>query len=174
MMIKFVYMSITIILLIGCSSKEENIFRNNYKKNVMYNHALQKTETMQFYNLENNITKLLITATYHNQKSISKENIGDEVFIFGLSMDDGEKNDFTVKNFSLLLNHKKVKSIKILKEGDTLLKDIAFASTWTKFYIVRFPYTSSKSLKLEIHSERYGRATASFGKVAKYILHKAY
>jgi len=173
-MIKFVYMSITIFLLIGCSSKEENIFRKNYKKNVMYNHALQKTEKMQFYDLDNNITKLLITATYKNSKSISKENIDDEFFIFGISIDDVEDNDFSLKDFSLLLNHKKVKSIKLLEEGDSLLKNISFASSWTKFYMVRFPHTSSKSLNLELNSKFYGKATASFAKVAKYILHKSY
>jgi len=171
-MIKYVYVSILIVLLLGCSSKEENIFRKNYKKNIAYNHALQKTEKIQFYDTENNRTKLLITATYLSQKKMTKKNIHDEIFIFGVSLEDTQENHFNLKNFSLLLNNKNVKNIKILKEEDLLLKHISFSSTWTKFYMVHFPYISSKSLNLKITSPQYSTGTASFAKGAKYTLHK--
>jgi len=62
------------------------------------------------------------------------------------------------------------KSIKLLKEGDPLLKDISFKSEWSKFYLVTFPHTKKRSFKLIFESDFYGRGELKFAKVSKFVL----
>jgi len=64
------------------------------------------------------------------------------------------------------------KSIKQLKIGDPLLKDISFKSEWSKFYLVTFPHTKKKSFKLVFESYFYGNGELNFAKVSKFVLTK--
>ena len=53
-------------------------------------------------------------------------------------------SNFTKEGFSLLLNGKNVKSIKVLEKSSPELKDISFVSEWSTFYLVHFPHTAQK------------------------------
>jgi len=64
------------------------------------------------------------------------------------------------------------KSIKPLKTGDPLLKDISFKSEWSKFYLVTFPHTKKRSFKLVFESYFYGKGELNFAKVSKFVLTK--
>ena len=62
------------------------------------------------------------------------------------------------------------KSIKELKAGDPLLKDISFKSEWSKFYLVTFPHTKKRNFKLVFESYFYGNGELNFAKVSKFVL----
>ncbi len=64
------------------------------------------------------------------------------------------------------------KSVKQLKIGDPLLKDISFKSEWSKFYLVTFPHTKKRSFKLVFESNFYGKGELNFAKVSKFVLTK--
>jgi hypothetical protein len=169
-MVKILLLSL-IILLTGCTSKEQKLLMQVYDKEKNYHMKLQKTEKIQLYN--SHVTKALLTATYLFEKNMDKNDTRDEVFIVGLYVEDDEENNyFNNKKYILTLNGKTPKSIKLLKENDPLLKDISFVSEWSQFYLVVFPHISSKSFKLIFESSIYGKGELNFAKVAKYVLTK--
>ena len=79
--------------------------------------------------------------------------------------EDKDKNDEDKKD-------KLPKSVKQLKTGDPLLKDISFKSEWSKFYLVTFPHTKKRSFKLIFESDFYGKGELDFAKVSKFVLTK--
>ena len=166
-----IWVSVTVAaLLTACSSKEEKVLMQTYEKERSYHKKLQKTEKTQLY--DGQLTKAMLTATYLNGQSIDKNDKHDESFIIGVYIEGSEASSFNEEGYTLLLNGHPPKSIKPLKEGDALLKDISFVSEWSRFYKVTFPYTSRKSLMLVFKSELYGKGELHFAKVAKYVLHK--
>jgi len=161
-----------IFLSLGCSSKNEKTFMKVYTESKVISKKLQKTEKIQLYDPQQGTTKVLLTSTYISKKQISKKIKTDEKFIIGLYIDDNETEDVHLESFSLRLNGKAPKSIKTLKENNTLLKNIPFVFPWTQFYIVHFPHTPQKSMKFTIYHGFYGKGEADFAKVAKFVLHK--
>ncbi|MCF6244449.1 MAG: hypothetical protein L3J43_05380 [Sulfurovum sp.] len=159
------------LLLLGCSSKNEKEFRSLYNKQKIHSKTLQKTEKIQLYDASS-ITKVLLTATYISKIDINKKNKEDEMFIMGLYTENNETEESTLEHFSLMLNGKKYKSIKALKENSKLLKSIPFVFSWTQFYVVNFSHETSKHMKLDIQHILHGKGTAYFSKVAKYISKK--
>ncbi len=158
------------VLLLACTSKEEQALMQAYEKNKVYHKQLLKTEKTQLY--EGNITQVMLTATYINEKIIDKTYKPDEVFIIGISLEESEGALSDEEAYSLTINGNTPKSITALKEDDPLLKDISFVSEWRYFYLVTFPYISSKSFTLVFQSEFYGKGELRFAKVAKYVLTK--
>ncbi|WP_295421311.1 hypothetical protein [Sulfurovum sp.] len=162
---------LTIMLLyVGCTSKEQKALMQTYEKEKVYHKKLQKTEKVQLY--EGAFTKAMLTATYLNGQSIEKNDKHDEQFIVGVYIEESDMPSIDGEGYTLLLNGHPPKSIKALKEGDALLKDISFVSQWSKFYLVTFPHISSKSFKLVFNSDLYGKGELHFAKVAKYVLNK--
>ncbi len=167
-MYKILITVITLVLLAGCTSKEEKALIQAYEKKKSYHQQLQKTEKTQLY--DGLITKVLLTATYLNKQNIDKENKPDEVFIVGVYMEESQEESFDEERYSLTLNGNAPKSIKKLGADDPLLKHISFVSEWNYFYLVTFSHVSSKSFKLIFKSDMYGKGELHFAKVAKYVL----
>jgi len=170
-MLKSMTPILVLFLLSACTSKEEKALTKVYEKNKTYHQKLQKTEKIQLK--DNGITKVVLTATYLYKPSKKKLNNKDEVFIIGIYAEDNEEQNFTQDGFSLTLEGKAAKEIKLLSKEDPHLKNISFVSDWSQFYLVHFPHTSKKSFKLIFKSDIYGKGTLSFAKVAKYVLHKS-
>jgi hypothetical protein len=225
---------ITLGFLAGCTSPKEKALMESYQKNVDYHKQLQKTEKIQLY--ENNLTKLVLTATYLYKPNFEKFDQRDEEFIIGLHLEDEsmvemgdvieifgirdaddirkmrdrqkaeskvvpnslyddmmrflKATDDTklttdkqtervkkvtkskVEKYGLTLKGQNAIAIKRLNKNDKRLKDIAYVTDWGSYYLVTFEHTNSKRFSLVFESEKYGKGTFSFAKVAKYIYTK--
>ena len=162
------YSLTALVLIAGCSSKEEEKFFNLYEKNKVYHLELQKTEKAQLYDDEN-VTKALLTATYLYTPAEDQNDTCDEKFIVGLYVEDEE---FGGNDYNLTLNNTLPKKVKKLSRHDPLLKDLSFVSEWSTFYLFTFPHTDKKSFKLLFQSEEYGKSELNFAKKAKYVFTK--
>lgn len=171
-MVKVGLSFIVMLLIVGCTSKEEQALKDFYLENKTYNKKLQKTEKIQLYSPDNGETKVLVTATYLNKKTEKEIKKEDEVFVLGIYIEGSEIDDINDEVFSLSLDRKAPKSLTRLKNDSSYLKDISFVSPWSQFYLVRFPHTTKKSFNLLFNSEYYGQGTLHFSKVAKYVLNK--
>jgi len=163
---------ITIFLISGCISKEEQALMDVYLENKTYNQKLQKTEKVQLYNTDEEVTKVLVTATYLYKQKAKETKKEDEVFVVGVYVEESDIENFSEEGFSLSLDGKSAKSIQMLEETSPYLEDISFVAPWTQFYLVHFTHTSKKSFNLLFTSELYGKGTLQFAKVAKYVLNK--
>jgi len=77
---------ITMGLLSGCATTKEKALMHSYQENIEYHKQLQKTEKIQLF--ENNVTKMMLTATYLYTPNFKKYDQRDEVFIIGLHLED--------------------------------------------------------------------------------------
>lgn len=161
---------IALALLLGCTSKEEQELMQAYSDKINYHKYLQKTEKTQLY--ENNVTKVMLTATYLYAPNYEKNDTRDEVFIVGLHLADEESVYPDSQEYTLTLNDQAAKEIKSLAFDDERLKDISFVSEWGSYYLVTFPHVKSKKVTLTLDSEEYGKGILHFAKVAKYVLNK--
>ncbi|HHD78694.1 MAG TPA: hypothetical protein ENK98_03520 [Epsilonproteobacteria bacterium] len=169
-MLKGMTSILVLFLLSACTSKEEKALMHVYEKNKIYHQKLEKTEKIQLK--ENGITKLVLTGTYLYKPSKKKIDKRDEVFIISIYAEDSDVQSITQEGYSLTLEGKSAKEIKLLSKDDPHLKDISFVSDWSQFYLVHFPHTAKKSFKLIFKSDTYGKGILHFAKVAKYVLHK--
>lgn len=161
---------IAIILLIGCTSKQETDLNQDYSQKVTYHKQLQKTEKTQLY--QDNVTKILLTATYLYTPNFENNDTRDEVFIVGLSKEDNDLGTLNSETNTLTMNGKKAKEIKALSLNDERLKSLSFVTPWSDYYLVTFPHESNKKITLLFKSKRYGNGKLHFAKVAKYVLSK--
>lgn len=159
-----------VTLLTGCTSKEEKALMQVYEKNKTYHKLLQKTEKIQLY--QDKVSKVLLTATYLTSPAKEKQVRKDEVFVVGFYAEGEEQEGLGGENFSLTLDGKSAKSMKVLDKKSKYLKNISFNSEWNQYYLLHFPYTSKKSFKLILESKAYGKGILHFSKVAKYVLTK--
>lgn len=166
-MLRGMIVLIGIVLLLGCTSKEETALMESYTQKIHYHKKLQKTEKIQLY--ENNVTKIMLTATYLYTRTTDKNDTRDEPFIVGIHVEDETDEDL---KYSLLLNGKEAKTIQELNVNDPRLKELSFISEWGDYYLVTFPHIESKKVTLVFESEKYGKGTLHFAKVAKYVLTK--
>ena len=166
-MFKIVTATITLALLVGCTSKNENALMEVYEKDKTYHRQLLKTQKVQLY--EDKVTKVLFTATYMHEPRVNKKEKKDEVFVVGLSTEENMSEGLTQGEFRLTLDGVGIKNIKALAKEDPLLKDISFVSEWGQFYLVQFPHTNKKRFNLILSSKKYGKGTLPFAKVAKYV-----
>ena len=161
-----------LLLIIGCSSKEEKALMQVYDENKNYHKKLLQTEKAQL--ADENATQVLLTATYlYTQTDLPKEeDKRDEVFIVGLYMEDDTAEHFSTEDFNLTLQGKLPKRVRTLEHSDTRLKDIPFITDWGDYFEVVFPHTSSSRFDLVFNSEKYGIKKLHFAKKAKYIFTK--
>lgn len=169
-MLRYLIIILLCFLLSACTSKEEKALIKIYQKNKIYHKKLQQTEKLQLK--ENGITKVLLTATYMFKPIKNKTDTRDELFIIGISIDGDEEKNLTSNGFSLTLDGKTPKEMKMISAKDTRLKNLSFVSDWTQFYVVRFPHTSKKDLTLIFNSNTFGKGVLHFAKVAKYVIKK--
>jgi hypothetical protein len=181
------FITLSIGIISGCSSKEEENFLKVYEKNINYHVNLGKTEKVKLN--DGNSTKALLTATYLFEKSADKDDTRNEKFIVGLYVDDENGSvDSLEYNLTLKGNFKSGKnskgvvkyknkrkaplSVKHLTKNSPLLKDISFKSEWTKYYLYTFPHTKSKAFQLIFKSKNYGKGKLNFAKASKYVFTK--
>lgn len=163
-MFKYIMIFVSLVLLIGCASKKESALMKSYKEKINYHKKLQKTEKIQFY--EDNVTKVMLTATYLYTPILDKNDTRDEKFIIGLHLEEyGAK----ALGHSLRLNATKAKEVKVLSQNDLELKELSFISDWGEYYLVTFSHVKGKKLTLVFESEQYGKGKLYFAKVAKYV-----
>lgn len=82
---------ITIAFLVGCTTSKEDVVIQSYQQKVDYYKQLQKTEKIQFF--DNNITKIVLTATYLYTPNFKKFDQRDEEFIVGVHLEDESEID---------------------------------------------------------------------------------
>lgn len=158
------------LLLLGCSSKSEKDLLERYSQNIAYHKQLQKTEKSQFY--QNDETKIMLTATYLYTPNNDKNDTRDEAFILGLYLHEDAGENLYSSEYNLTLNGQIPSEIKALEAEDERLKDLSFVTDWGDYYLVTFPHVESKKITLVFESERYGKGTMHFAKVAKYVINK--
>ena len=169
-MVRSSILFITIALLLGCSSKQEKDLMQAHSEKANYHKHLQKTEKTQLY--KENVTKVMLTATYLYTPNFEKNDTRDEVFIVGLYLDDKVSGKINGEGNILTLNGKRAKEIKLLSLDDERLKDLSFVASWSRYYLVTFPHETDKKITLEFESKLYGKGELHFAKVAKYVLSK--
>ena len=110
--VKLSLVLVAMMLLISCSSKEQDaLMKVHQQKQDQYKY-LQKTEKVQFK--ENNITSMTVTATYMNKPTTDLDDTSDEVFLVGIFGEENEIESLTSDEFNLTL--REVKSRKERKE----------------------------------------------------------
>ncbi len=159
---------IAIALLLGCTSKQESDLIQSYTEKVTYHKQLQKTEKIQLY--QDNVTKVMLTATYLYTPDFENHDTRDEVFIVGLYSEGQSEGALNSEGNSFTLNGKRPKAIKALSPEDERLKTLSFVTPWSRYYLVTFPHESSKKITLRFESTSYGKGELHFAKVAKYVL----
>lgn len=161
---------VTIVLIVGCSTKKEDSLMRSYNEKVDYHKELQKTEKVQLY--ENNETSVVLVATYKFTKSFEKNDTRDEVFIVGIHTEEEEAENINVNDYNLTVNKKKAKKVTSLSPDDKRLKNLSFVSEWGSYYLMVFPHVKSKRVKLQFKHQEYGKGTLNFAKVAKFVFTK--
>jgi len=169
-LVKTTIVFITAVLLLGCTSKSEKDLMETYSSKISYHKQLQKTEKTQLY--QDNETKVMLTATYLYTPSDEKNDSRDEVFIVGLHLHDEADQNINNSEYNLALNGEVPSEIQVLSTDDERLKEVSFITDWAEYYLVSFPHVDSKRVTLVFESERYGKGTLHFAKVAKYVLNK--
>jgi hypothetical protein len=165
-------MFIVTILIVGCTSKEEKALAATFKKELSYNKYLLKTEKAQLLD-ENNVTKVLITATYLYTANSDKNDTRDEEFIVGFQFED-ENASFDNDDYNLTLDNNVSKSLVLLEVDDARLKEISFVSQWGMYYLLTFEHTKKTRFTLVFNSKVYGNKKLKFSKKAKYVFTKAF
>ena len=112
---KIVISGMIALVLLACSSKESQSLAKAYEQKQNYYKYLQKTEKLQLQ--ENNITKVLVTATYMNQPNIDNDDTSDEVFLIGLYKEESDIKPFIDDGLSIRLKDVKTKKER-RKDGD--------------------------------------------------------
>lgn len=108
--LKWDLMVISVLLLWGCSTKEEKSLMQEYYHKKNYFKKLQKTEKVMLK--QNNITKAVLTAQYIPTNSSKLSDKSDETFIIGLYLED-ETVDSLRDTFGI---RKKGKKKEVLKD----------------------------------------------------------
>lgn len=177
---------ISIALLVGCSSKEEQALLKSYQSKMAYHKNLQQTEKAEIS--DGNSSIAIITATYLYSPNFEKNDTRDEVFIIGVHF---EENNTSRMNFNqdrtfdlatnkrvtskdeyiLTLNGNKAKKVTHLEANDEKLSNISFVTEWSDYYELRYPHAGS-IFKLVFENGFYGKADLNFSKVAKFVYTK--
>jgi len=168
-MLKSIWLTMLLLLTVGCSTKDKDTLFDSFNKERAYYKDLQKTEKMQVYDNENNTTKALVVATYLSPKTYIEDDNSKEVFIIGVYLE--EEWDAQPGNaYTLKLDGQKPLKVELLSRNDKLLKNKAFVTEWSTYYKITFPHVSKRSFLLTFESAKYGKGQLNFAKVAKYTL----
>lgn len=167
-MVRLIIAFLAIVLLMGCTSKEESDLLHAYDEKITYHKNLQKTEKLQLF--DEGMTKALLTATYLYAPNFQTEDRRDEVFVVGLYLSNDTSTGLVHIENALTLNGDRAKEIVALDLGDERLKEVSFVTEWSSYYLVTFPHVESKDLTLLFKDKVYGEGMLHFAKVAKYVL----
>ena len=159
-----------IVLLLGCTSKQESDLLDAYDEKITYHKKLQKTEKLQLY--DGGMTKAMLTATYLFKPNFHKNDSRDEVFIIGMHLEDEASDKWVKVEDSFTLNGHAAKKAVPLESDDERLREASLVTQWSSYYLVTFPHVESKSLALVFKHEAYGEGMMLFAKVGKYVLQK--
>ena len=85
-MLKLGISLIAIGFFVGCTTSREDALIQSYQQKVDYHKQLQKTEKIQLF--DNNVTKIVLTATYRYTPNFEKNDLRDEEFIIGIHFED--------------------------------------------------------------------------------------
>lgn len=110
-MIKWGLIVLSVLLFVGCSSKEEKMLMKEYKKKKSYFKILQKTEKIML--TQGNLTKAVLTAQYIKNKNAHFRDENNETFIIGLYLEDEEIYDIK-DTFGLRKKEKKKEVLKAI------------------------------------------------------------
>ena len=113
--------------------------------------------------LYDDMMSLVGTSKNNNVKTTNKKQKNKKI---------SKKKKNKVKKYGLILQGENAIQIKALSKNDKRLKDIAYVTDWGNYYLVTFEHTNSKRFSLVFESDKYGKGTFSFAKVAKYIYTK--
>lgn len=200
-MYKIFVMIITLVFFVACTSKEQKTLMQTYDKEKNYHMQLQKTEKTQLYDSQVTKAMLTATYLFEQSvdKNDTRDEVFIVgIYIEEDEYDTFDEYSFEKDDYTLVLRDTRTKksktkkdknkkgenkddeakkdklpkSIKPLKAGDPLLKDISFQSEWSKFYLVTFPHTKKRSFKLIFESDFYGKGELNFAKVSKFVFTK--
>lgn len=85
-MLKLGILLIAMAFLVGCTTAREDALVHSYQQKVDYHKQLQKTEKIQFF--DNNVTTIVLTATYLYKPNFEKNDKRYEEFIIGIHFED--------------------------------------------------------------------------------------
>ena len=169
-MLRLGLLLVTIVFIVGCSTKKEDNLMRSYNEKVSYHKELQKTEKIQLY--KNGETNVVLIATYKFTKNYEKNDTRDEVFIVGIHAEEEEAADINVNDYKLTVNKKPAKKVTALSADDKRLNKLSFVTEWGSYYLMVFPHVNSKKVQLKFTHKEYGSGTLHFAKVAKYVFTK--
>ena len=166
-----------VVLIVGCSSKEEQNLMKNFRADMSYHKQLQQTEKAELRDANGSIVAFL-TATYLYTPSANKHDRRDEKFIVGVEFEEPETNSIQFKNrddinsthlYSVTLEDKDALHVKKLSPSSKKLKDIPFVTEWGEYFEVTYPHVSRKRLSLVFKNQVAGSARLNFSKVARFV-----
>ncbi|MCK4441032.1 MAG: hypothetical protein KAU90_03440 [Sulfurovaceae bacterium] len=171
-MYKKILLLSTLLIALGCSTKEKDNISQLFTKDEIYHISLLNTQKAQLIaSLE---TKALLTATYLNPvftnkncKNFCVDVSGGEYFFIGVYINGSKTNRFDDKGYSLKLNGIEPIDVKKLDKDDPLMYEMPMVDNWSTYYKVKYPTVDTKKLKLVFESDRFGKDILTFRKPKK-------
>jgi len=158
-MIKIITFLTILLFSFGCS------FKTSFTKpDMVLQKSLSWTKKGEIYNsLE---VKVAVFATYVNP--LVKTKGDDEEFVVSIFIDDDykEKSKYGLNNpdISLTLDGVKPLSKKELDDDSRYKRLVPFDNAWAHYYLVKFPKSDKKKMKLIVESQNYGATVLTFQK----------
>jgi hypothetical protein len=165
-MFKLFAFVVSLVLLVGCSSKKKNNLMALYEAKIEQGKMLQKTEKIQLY--EGELTKVGLVATYLYLPSAKQTE--DEKFIVGVHSDEEPLKEIYGNGNHLTLNGKEMQTIELLQPEDPRIKTASLTNQWNRYYLVTFPRIQEPKMVLHYEHHLYGSGDLYFAKVAKYLV----
>lgn len=134
------------VLLLGCSSKENDRLMETYSQKSHSYKMLQKTEKLQFK--ENNETTLLLTVSYINTQILMNDDVSDEIFLLGIYSDKKEMKSLPYKDFEITLKNLMTKEEKITYKKQKFLKEDLRIKVSKKVKVKKVKYVKPKDIQL--------------------------
>lgn len=152
-MIKFVLVLWSIVLIVGCSSKDKSLMKD-VRTHQTYYKMLQKTEKVML--TEDNITKAILTATYlYTPTMHSKRSDANETFIVGLYLEDEELDSLgdIFELYSKADNEDKKKDNKNIDSNKTKRADVKLTEQNT-MNLNDSNYTNKGTYEIKLNGKR--------------------
>jgi hypothetical protein len=161
---KILFFLITLFLITGCETKVTGVLHQNETQITI----MENTQRGQIINSLNTIA--IINATYLNPilKPDNKEAKKYEIFVVGVYNDNDikgyDKGGIHNPNYTLTMNNSNYEKVEKADIVKLELKYYPFYNSWMKYYIVYFPKTDSKILKLTYKNKMFGKTILVFKK----------
>jgi len=166
-MYKKILLLSSLLLIGGCSSRDNSNLAQLFTKDDIYHISLQNTQKAQL--MASFETKALLTATYLNPIYSNEHcknfcmNVSDgEYFFIGVYIRDSKTHRFNTKGYSLKLEGLEPDDIEELDKDDPLRYEMPMVNNWSTYYKVKFPKSNKKDLILTFESDRFGKDELKF------------